>query len=218
MARRNPFRDRELAEESRRAREAEDAQLAKEEDAARRKQFLEWSAKRTFAGGGILFVILFFVVRMFGVFKDREANEARMRPVVEAVAAAKPKLVVVDQGGVRPSPAAFVKPADVRGIVDRHADELAKCFDDGLASGELELGSGSSHAFAFSWTIAADGTMTRARIETGGAPRESTALEKCVLATLSTWTFGDVGAEVDVIAWRFERCPQSREECVRPKG
>jgi hypothetical protein len=217
MARRNPFRDPELADELRRAREADEARLRAEEDAARRKQFLDWSAKRTLAGGGILFGVLFFVMRMFGVFQEREANEARARPLIEAAAAGKPKLVVVDAGAVRPSAKAFLKPENVRTVVDRHADELATCFDEGLAKGALVLGSGASHAFAFSWTIAADGTTTRARLETGGAAREPTDVEKCILAGVSNWNFGDVGGEVEVIAWRFERCPSSREECARPR-
>lgn len=219
----SPFRDRELADKHRSERAQNDERVRAEEEAAeaarerqRRKELMRKGAP--FAG---LSVVVWGVVRLVGVLgsvDERQAEEGRRRELAAAVAATKPTLVSIDQGGVRPTAESLVTPDWVRTVVDGHADELAGCFSDGLGTGALAMGPGPSHAFAFSWVIEADGTVTNARSEHGAQPgAPSSDVERCMIDRLRTWTFGDMKAKADVVAWMFERCPTSRAECVHRK-
>lgn len=214
----SPFRDRELAEKHRAEREADDQRVRADEEAEaarereRQKKLLRQGAP--VVGLGAVVWGLVKIVGIFATVDDRHAEEVRRRELAAAVAATKPAMVDVDQGGVRPSSDSVATADSVRTVVDLHADELAGCFSDGLGDGSLAMGQGPSHAFAFSWAIEADGAVSNARPARNAAP---TAAERCIMERIGTWSFGAVRGKAEVVAWMFERCPTTREECVHPK-
>ncbi len=209
----DPFRDPSLAEKARAEREAEAAQLkleAKARDDAeaakvRERNEARWRergidlnpGRRTGAlvtGAVVVAMLAWFVVG------GGRKPEPGSRPVT------------VEPGDVRSSSATAAE--DVRALVARHAEELAKCFDDGLASGALVLGKGPAKTFAFDWTIEKGGAVTKVSTSHAGEPSEA---EACMLAHIQVWWFEGVSDHVDVTGWRFERCAPARGECVHPK-
>ena len=219
----SPFRDPKLADTHRSEREAADARVRAEELAAaeaRERAARRKNTQRT-ATISVLFSLLSVLIGLSRLSVGREEQEralAHARAVASARASTTPKLVIVDPGAVRPSPRA--EDETVHRLVDLQVDDLASCFDDGLASGALVMGHGASHAFAFSWNVGPNGTVQEAwaarEPTSNGEP--TTETEYCVVRKIREWTFADVRERTQVVAWRFERCPESRDECVRPKN